>query len=445
MHGRLVLVGLSAAAFLFALGCEPSESSIGGGNTGAGGAATDGGKGGGGAPVPGCPDNDGDGFGACAGDCNDTNPAINPMASEVANQLDDNCDGKVDNHIVGADFDHDGYLYGVNNQPDCNDDEPLVGPGAVEDPSNQVDDNCDGKVDEPTAQCDSTLSGTAAADMAKAIGLCSAPLSTTVTGDALSRKIRAKFGDFWSPQAGGRMIMLSSGKAVDGIEAPTYNPQGLGYDFGTTTTHPLYSKPRCAAPVIAPPAKDLSELKISIKVPQNATSLSYQFAFFSAEYPEYICTKYNDRFIALLTSQALDVTKFPSADQCMTGVGTPTCNISYDDKGQPVTINNGFFAVCDSYNGLNNDDKPVSNTCTKPASQLAHTGYDLSDPSVAGHVGGGTGWLTTKAPVKPGETITLRFIVLDEGDGFYDSAVLIDNFKWSFDSVAAPTTEPTIN
>ena len=60
--------------------------------------------------------------------------------------------------------------------------------------------------------------------------------------------------------------------------------------------------------------------------------------------------------------------------------------------------------------------------------------------------GGATGWLTTKAPVKPGETITLRFLVLDEGDAKLDSAVLIDNFKWDTTSVAAPVTvDPGIN
>jgi hypothetical protein len=32
--------------------------------------------------------------------------------------------------------------------------------------------------------------------------------------------------------------------------------------------------------------------------------------------------------------------------------------------------------------------------------------------------------------VAPGQTFTVRFIVLEEGDGQYDSAALIDNFRW---------------
>ena len=112
---------------------------------------------------------------------------------------------------------------------------------------------------------------------------------------------------------------------------------------------------------------------------------------------------------------------------------------------RPVTINNGFFDVCDSWSGLNYDGKAVSNTCTKSSALLAKTGYDLTDTRYATKIGGSTGWLKTTAPVKPGETIKLRFIVLDEGDSKYDSAVLIDNFKWDITSVAAPVTESPIN
>jgi hypothetical protein len=54
---------------------------------------------------------------------------------------------------------------------------------------------------------------------------------------------------------------------------------------------------------------------------------------------------------------------------------------------------------------------------------LQGTGYE-------GGIGGGTGWLTTTSPVTPGETITLRFMIFDEGDHILDSVVLIDNFRW---------------
>jgi putative metal-binding protein/Kelch motif protein len=42
------------------------------------------------------PDADGDGFSACGGDCDDTQPLVNPAAAEVCNGIDDNCAGGID-------------------------------------------------------------------------------------------------------------------------------------------------------------------------------------------------------------------------------------------------------------------------------------------------------------------------------------------------------------
>ena len=67
-------------------------------------------------------------------------------------------------------------------------------------------------------------------------------------------------------------------------------------------------------------------------------------------------------------------------------------------------------------------------------------------PNQVKMAGGSTGWLKSTAPVKPGETIVLRFIVLDEGDSYLDSAVLIDNIVWGVTAVTAPVTvDPGIN
>jgi hypothetical protein len=187
-------------------------------------------------------------------------------------------------------------------------------------------------------------------------------------------------------------------------------------------------------------AYDIQELRVRMKVPQNAKSFTYDFNFFSAEYPEFVCTRFNDRFIALLSSGALAPASMPPGS-CRSDPGTPQCNVSFDANGQPVTINNGFFDICKSNGG---------NTCSQSPSLLAKTGYDRNDFASYdgfsdGPVGGATGWLTTTAPVNPGEEITLRFIILDEGDASYDSAVLIDNFAWQGKAVTAPVTIPVIN
>jgi len=46
---------------------------------------------------PMCADADGDGYTPLQGDCNDANPSIYPGATDVANGIDDDCDGSVDN------------------------------------------------------------------------------------------------------------------------------------------------------------------------------------------------------------------------------------------------------------------------------------------------------------------------------------------------------------
>lgn len=91
-------------------------------------------------------------------DCDDTNPAVNPGATEICNSIDDNCDGSIDeNNICGpilVDLDNDGYY----NDVDCNDNNAAINPGATE-VCNNVDDNCDGFIDENNV-CGATVIST---------------------------------------------------------------------------------------------------------------------------------------------------------------------------------------------------------------------------------------------------------------------------------------------
>jgi len=93
-------------------------------------------------------DADGDGYPAFA-DCNDNNPWVNPGAIEECNNgVDDNCDGTIDEGCNGdttaVDNDNDGY----SSLVDCDDSNPYVNPGAFEECNNGIDNDCDGMIDE---------------------------------------------------------------------------------------------------------------------------------------------------------------------------------------------------------------------------------------------------------------------------------------------------------
>jgi len=89
-------------------------------------------------------DGDGDGYTEAGGDCDDEDPSVNPDAAEIINQIDDDCNGDIDDQTDWFDDDGDGFS---EREGDCNDDAPLVHPGASES-VNEVDDDCDGVIDE---------------------------------------------------------------------------------------------------------------------------------------------------------------------------------------------------------------------------------------------------------------------------------------------------------
>ena len=108
---------------------------------------------------PTCTDNDGDTYavegGACgAMDCNDNDGAVSPDALEICgDNTDNNCDGQVDEGCVVepacTDNDEDTYaIEGGDCGPvDCDDTDADVYPGAVENCTDGIDNNCNGFVD----------------------------------------------------------------------------------------------------------------------------------------------------------------------------------------------------------------------------------------------------------------------------------------------------------
>jgi hypothetical protein len=87
-------------------------------------------------------DADGDGF--STDDCDDTDAAVNPCATEVElDGVDSNCDGAEDGDGDG-DADGDGGVGVADGGDDCDDGDPTIYAGAPEVPSDGIDQDCDG-------------------------------------------------------------------------------------------------------------------------------------------------------------------------------------------------------------------------------------------------------------------------------------------------------------
>jgi len=99
-------------------------------------------------------DGDHDGYKSCR-DCDDSDPTVHPGQTEGVNDVDQDCDGKVDDTTVAYDDDGDGVS---EEAGDCNDRVGTTYPGASE-LADGVDNDCDGKVDEGTVRGDDDSDG----------------------------------------------------------------------------------------------------------------------------------------------------------------------------------------------------------------------------------------------------------------------------------------------
>ncbi|MCH9681192.1 MAG: choice-of-anchor L domain-containing protein [Deltaproteobacteria bacterium] len=152
---------------------------------------------------------------------------------------------------------------------------------------------------------------------------------------------------------------------------------------------------------------DYAEMRLVTEVPPGVPGFTYDFAMFSTEYPVYYQSGFNDMYIAWLESEQW------------------TGNVSFDDMGNPISLNAGF---------LDFKDAPNDFDCPAPCSAP-----ELMGTAMEGHAG--TRWLTTTAGVTPGETIEVIFAVFDLSDGILDTVVLLDNFQWAC-AGGGPSTIP---
>ena len=396
----------------------------------------------------------GTGYGACVGE------VLPGQVDLCANGLDDNCNGQID-----EDPDQDGDGWSVCNGDCCDVVGPtclspaLVNPGAFEVPSNMVDDDCDGMVDNPVQLCGNGLVSNSADPLhyARALDLCqftteNPPLNQKKWGvisgtltradsvgaiSANARAIRPGFGNNINPFVGPNLVVLSTGNAADSNDVnPPFAAFQTGVDNGANSAAPadwlaangnqFPNAPGCPA-AGSTTAFNSAQLRLRIRVPTNAQSFNVQMFFFSAEWPEYTCTAFNDMFVTLVNSVApgnpadKNIAIYKTMQNQIFPVGV---NLAKAASGLFTQCTNGTITQCGApatYNG-----------CTG-TSLLSGTGFDLvaSACGYTGAAGGGTGWLKMSGNVTGGETMEIRFTIWDTADGVWDSLVLLDAWQWS--------------
>ncbi|HEY1956260.1 MAG TPA: choice-of-anchor L domain-containing protein [Polyangiaceae bacterium] len=312
-------------------------------------------------------------------------------------------------------------------------------------PGNNCDDDGDGIVDNPQGACDTGLpANPSATQLAQAIGLCPNKGDTwgvvsakftqgyqnAKAPNAKQAGALPKFGTTVTPRQGSSIGIISSGfAAAEDCAGGNFNGSFNCAGTAAGTPPPGYPKSVNGCPVMSN-INNAMNVDLQIKVPNNAKGFSFDFNFYSGEWPDFVCTEYNDSFVAWLKSGAW---AGKSGD----------FNISFDSKNNPINVNNGFFQVCaPAGTDCSNMQSPA--TCTLGESQLLGTGFDMkSDYCGSNETGGGaTGWLTTTAPVQSGETIELQFMVWNTGDDAYDSSVLLDNWQWQAGDQQVSTVRP---
>ena len=401
-------------------------------------------------------------WGACEGE-------VVPVGENCADGVDNNCNGAADEDV---DSDMDGYTTCAG---DCCDSTEctkpgLANPGAFDAAGNNFDDDCNGVADDTILLCDQGLNSnsTSGMDFAKAIDICQTATDTDKKWGVIDAKvtladgtgvpdkegyaIRPRFGTGVLPQGGVNLAIISSGgAAAKGDTSPGYhdfvsyshtgtNTSAYPQDFYMANGNQIPNAPGCSAPS-GTTANDPVMLTFRVRVPSNARSFKLYTNFYSAEFPEWTCSSFNDFFVVLLDSTYMGDPANPM-DKNLAFYQAPGSMTKV-----PVGVNlghgnTGLFTQCVNGNTGCSGVPGTISTCTG-TNLLAGTGFD--DPNSGSCdsnslEGGATGWLETRGNVTPGEIITLRIAIWDTSDHSWDSLAVVDGFQWSTE-VAQPGTD----
>ena len=204
-------------------------------------------------------------------------------------------------------------------------------------------------------------------------------------------------------------VILSTGPAANASDNSTF---GASLQYGLTDMPDLLSlvPTACFSAV-----NDGVELEFQF-VPQSSP-VSFRYIFASEEYPEYVCSQFNDAFAFLISGPGI--------------AGTQNLAL-VPGSGDPITIsyiNNGSV-------GANGNQ--LNDPCVLTNSQY----FNFATPTGISY-DGYTNVMTAVADVIPCSTYTLRLLLADYCDGGFDSAVFLE--ANSFGAAPISISQTTLN
>jgi hypothetical protein len=279
-------------------------------------------------------------------------------------------------------------------------------------------------------------------DAVKALGLCDGVVSARwvsadgsdpptqkefefgedpVTSFPYGRGILDGFGPNVTPREGANVVAISSGKARRPGDPDFVDPASGTFTFyqknykGEPPFGFPKESPACDGVLTGKP-RDSIALELVLKVPDWAKGFAFDFDFYTYEWPQWVCSTFNDFFVSILD---------PIPQGQLDG------NISFDPLGNPISVNSAFVSVCACDGGppcmAGAGGTAKTYTCDKGRDELNGNGFGKEN---TGEDHAATSWLTTTAPVESGSTVTLRLAIYDSGDGSFDSTTLLDKFRW---------------
>jgi hypothetical protein len=208
----------------------------------------------------------------------------------------------------------------------------------------------------------------------------------------LGHGLLSSFGLNNAPREGSALLALSSGTA----RSPSQPGYLESYDKSYNSTLPAgFPKASANCPVPSATGYDGIGLHLVLVVPAGVRFLAFDYAFFTRDYPDWICTSALDQTAGLVTG--------------LSGAATVQ-NVLLDTSGNPLFASPTSIRACNVAG------------CPLGSAMLESTGF-------AAH--GSSGWIRTpNLPVTAGDTVRATFTIWDSTDGASDSSLLLDNFAW---------------